>query len=328
MSSENSNPGGEATDGRNSLPPLKSRQSGKRGHADRGVAVASTAAIILVLAAVGVAWYTYPGVRQYANQIARVPGLEDSMKQAGEQLDGVKRELGAWPDQWKTLQERVAALDQSLKGDLRRARAESQGLMRSAQERLRAEFTERERLLEARLDKLQTKQESEETRTASLQEEITSLRTQLSELRRDVTVAGQNANREVGDLQQRVSQGEDELATVATALQRERVDFEITKNATRKIAPGVLARVSHTDIRQRRFSGWIVLVPEGRTLWIRDQSVQQPFIFYSGKERRPSELVITHLTREGTAGYLLLPGGEGAREQANEASNEIHMAQR
>jgi hypothetical protein len=56
--------------------------------------------------------------------------------------------------------------------------------------------------------------------------------------------------------------------------------------------------------------------------------VQQPFIFYSGKERRPSELVITHLTREGTAGYLLLPGGEGAREQASEASNEIQMAQR
>ena len=118
----------------------------------------------------------------------------------------------------------------------------------------------------------------------------------------------------LGDLQQRVSQGENELATVTTALRRERVDFEITKNATRKIAPGVLARVSHTDIRQRRFSGWIVLVPEGRTLWIRDQSVQQLFIFYSGKERRPSEIVSTHLTREGTAGYLLLPE---AREHAS-----------
>jgi len=325
VSFENSNHG-KTTDSRNSLPPLKSRQPGKRGHADRGVAVASIAAIIVVLAAVGVAWYTYPGVRQYANQIARVPGLEDSMKQVGEQLDGVKRELGAWPDQWKTLQERVEALDQTLKGDLRRARAESQGLMRGVQERLHAEFTEREKLLEARLNELQTKQESEEIRTASLQEEITSFRTQLSELRQGVAVAEQNANRDVGDLQRRVSQGENELATVATALKRDRVDFEITKHATRKIAPGVLARVSHTDIRQRRFSGWIVLVPEGRTLWIRDQSVQQPFIFYGGQDRRPKELVITHITREGTAGYLLLPAGE--REQASEASNDIRMAQR
>ena len=327
-----------------SLPPLKSRNNRRdsppssrnvgvddlvedvysvphgwrSGEARQGIAAASVVSIVLVLALVGAAWYAYPRFREYVSQLAQVPLLGGSIAQAVERLGNVERQLETWPERWKAMQEQMADLDRTLKDRFRLAQTETQSLIKGVQESLRREFSERERVLEARLNQLEENQESETTRVADLQHEVASLGIRMRSVQQEVAAGGEHTNQDLGDLKQRLARNEDQLEKVAGDIHRDRIDFEIARNATQEIAPGVLARISNTDVRYRQFSGWILLVPEGRTLWFRDQSVQQPVTFYRVSEQRPRELVITHISRESAAGYLLLPEEEAtaARERA------------
>ena len=62
-----------------------------------------------------------------------------------------------------------------------------------------------------------------------------------------------------------------------------------------------------TNTAYRRVNGWLWLMPDRRTVWIRGQNVQQPVIFYTQEDPRLRELVITHVTKNSVAGYVLLP---------------------
>jgi len=100
-----------------------------------------------------------------------------------------------------------------------------------------------------------------------------------------------------------------DLASLRDELGRDRVDFEVAKNRSSELAPGISLGVTRTDIRYRRFDGWVWLLPDRRTVWVRDQVAQRPVVFYSKVDHRPYELVITHVTGNSVAGYLLAPSG-------------------
>jgi hypothetical protein len=42
-----------------------------------------------------------------------------------------------------------------------------------------------------------------------------------------------------------------------------------------------------------------------RTVWARGQNAQQPVVFYSQRDSRSHELVITQVTKQGVVGHLL-----------------------
>jgi hypothetical protein len=320
------------------LPPLKSRNSDALGlkpnasegtdgfAADRigegvcsirnrsrddrtrsGTTTASIAVFIVIAALAVAAWHVYPRFREYVQQLARVAGVEDSVKRIGERLNGVERTLENWPDQWKELQRSVTGLDQKLRNDLLLARDEARKLVSNAQQQLRAEFADNQNTTDARLDQLEAGRDSDRILMAGLQQQTESLRQQYAGVRNDLEVAETATGRGLSDLRRRVEQSESGLAGVTRELERDRFDFEISKNHALEIAPGIEARIDRTDVRRRRFGGWIRLIPEGRTLWIRDQSVQQPVVFYSAPDQKPRELVITNVNRDAVAGYLLLP---------------------
>ena len=63
-------------------------------------------------------------------------------------------------------------------------------------------------------------------------------------------------------------------------------------------------------VRQWRFfavAGRILVVPDGRILWIRDQGVQQPVAFYCHKDERAYEVVFTRVNRDSALGYVVMP---------------------
>jgi sortase A len=86
-----------------------------------------------------------------------------------------------------------------------------------------------------------------------------------------------------------------------------KVTFSVSANHSRQLAPGISFGLSGTDVTYHRVNGWMWVMPDRRTIWLRDQSAREPVIFYGSQDGRRHELVITSVTANSVAGYLLLP---------------------
>jgi sortase A len=86
-----------------------------------------------------------------------------------------------------------------------------------------------------------------------------------------------------------------------------RVSFNIPVHHSRELAPGISVGITDADVDAGRVYGWMWLMPDRRTMWLRDQPVQDPLIFYSGPKGSRHELTITNVSANSVSGYLLLP---------------------
>ena len=115
-----------------------------------------------------------------------------------------------------------------------------------------------------------------------------------------------------------VTPGSAKLATTVSARSRQRnamivqgragerkTGFVVRRDHSQQLAPGISFGLTGTDEAARRVDGWMWLMPERRTIWVRDRRVLDPVVFYSGADGRRCELVITHVTQNGVTGYLL-----------------------
>ena len=292
------------------LPPLESgdwRQRRRR----KKIALGLTALLLLALAGMGATRYGYPTWQKYTHQLAEIPGLRDSLAGFAKRVDIAEEKLRAWAGDRDSLQERMQKLETKMSHGLQLARKQSQELIIQSQHRMQAEIDRRAEMMQARLDRLESSHESERARMARLEADVTAVRQDLS---REIAAGRQDASRDLARVDQQlagldrqVDRGRRNVDALTWQLDRRRVDFEITKNHSRELAPGISLGVTRTDIGYRRFDGWLWLLPDRRTVWVRGQGAQQPVVFYSKQDGRPRELVITHVTKNSVVGYLLLP---------------------
>jgi sortase A len=97
------------------------------------------------------------------------------------------------------------------------------------------------------------------------------------------------------------------LEGAAHRLAGRKVRFEVSKDHSCQLAPGISFGLTGTDMYDHRVSGWMWVMPDRRTIWLRDQSVQVPVIFYGQQDGKKRELVITSITQTQVKGYLFLP---------------------
>jgi hypothetical protein len=90
-----------------------------------------------------------------------------------------------------------------------------------------------------------------------------------------------------------------------------RLDFEVTKNHSSSVAPGIALQVNATDVSYQKVSG-SVLTPDRHTIWLRQLKVQEPVFLTSFADGRTRELVITRVNKTGAVGYVLVPAQETA----------------
>lgn len=89
-----------------------------------------------------------------------------------------------------------------------------------------------------------------------------------------------------------------------------RVDFEVSKNHGREVAPGINLGVSKTDVSYQRVSGSVWTSPDRHTTWLRQLKVQEPVFLTSFADGRTRELVITRVNKTGAIGYVLMPAND------------------
>jgi len=94
--------------------------------------------------------------------------------------------------------------------------------------------------------------------------------------------------------------------TIKSQATSRRVIFNVPMNHSRQLAPGISVGVTATDTGRQQMDGWMWLIPDRRTVWLRDQGIQSPRVFYGYKDGRRRELVITRVTPDSVMGYLIL----------------------
>jgi sortase A len=86
-----------------------------------------------------------------------------------------------------------------------------------------------------------------------------------------------------------------------------KVNFTIATHHSRELAPGVSLGITDTDVSGRRVDGWMWLMADRRTIWLRAQRVADPLVFYSGSDGKRRQVTITNVTSNSATGYLSQP---------------------
>lgn len=81
-----------------------------------------------------------------------------------------------------------------------------------------------------------------------------------------------------------------------------RVFFNISIGHSRQLAPGISIGIDKTEPSGFQVDGWMWIMPERHTVWLKHLPAQQRVTFYQSGEQR--ELLITEVTANSAAGYL------------------------
>ncbi|HEY6343583.1 MAG TPA: class D sortase [Bryobacteraceae bacterium] len=86
----------------------------------------------------------------------------------------------------------------------------------------------------------------------------------------------------------------------------QRIGFSIPLHHSRELAPGISLGISDADTARQDVNGWMWLMPDHRTIWLKSQRTNDPVVFYSEQSGKRREVHITGIGRDSVTGYLLL----------------------
>lgn len=111
----------------------------------------------------------------------------------------------------------------------------------------------------------------------------------------------------------REQQGEEhqELASITSSLPNRQVNFEVQKNQTAPLAPGISFQLTKTDVRHQRFDGLIESAPGNQAVSVQSQGIRNPIMFYPSDNGKGFLLVVTRVDEAKAYGYLLIPSDNG-----------------
>ena len=293
------------------------KEEAEQRHKLRIRAVWGTLAVV-ALALLYAAWRAYPILQPQSLLPARLASLPfqlasvtDTLAAASKRADATDAKVNQLASAWDATRGRFATLESQVSSNLQAASKETRSLVNQIQRRIEVALEKRLQVLQTRVSRVEAGQEAAQARVAKLEQELAAAREenalQLALLQQDRERTLNRVDEQLASLDQQVKGGKSELAAVQTQIEHRRVEFEAGANHTRELAPGVTLQVSRTNVNQQRFDGWVFLMPDRRTMWVRGQGLQQPLVFYSREDSRPRELVITRVTKYSVIGYVLLP---------------------
>ena len=268
-----------------------------------------TCLVLLAASVGGIYWFA---IRDQNARLAELPSLRSSLGQVGEQITQLQAKIMSWDEQ--DFNGRLGNLETRLEAGLQSVRRQARNTADAASARLRAEFVAMANAMDNRVSHLESQRETDRAQLASLQGELSRLKQEVAQQEARLEGAGQNISMDKALLEQRIVAARDEaregrrdLERLAQSLKTNRIDFEVSKGRSQRLAEGISVSVTGIDVAKRRINGWMWIMPDRKTIWLRNQGAMQPVIFYSAADGRRREVVFTHVTGNGAVGYLLLP---------------------
>lgn len=300
-----------------SLPPLEPASSLSRSRRRTYLGLGVAMALLAGAVAAGY-YYSRPIQEKYQGILAQWPALQQSVSAMSVRMNALENNVRAWAGDRQVLEGRMTKLESQAGQTLRAAKKQAEETALALERRLEARTNRRLDAVESRVDQLDGEQEAaqqqDSARLARLEQDVATLRQdatrQIATVRHEGRAELVQVDQKVAGLGQRLDRNRRDLDAVSGELGRERVAFEVSKNHSRELVPGISLGVTRTDVRYRKFDGWVWLLPDRRTVWVKGQGAQQPVVFYSKLDHRPYELVITHVAGKSVAGYLVTPRGK------------------
>jgi predicted negative regulator of RcsB-dependent stress response len=273
--------------------------------------------LLLVAALVGGAFYLYPRVKNYQAAFLQFADVRHTVESVGDQMKQATAQIEAQGDDQRNLRSQVGQLARSMQTKIEVAAQQARESSADLYTRIQSQVDERLKGFETRVTRLESSSDAQQTRLADLQRELGQARGEIAQqsdelaaVRRQVEQTGADHERQLAALKQGEDSARHDVDSIEAKLSVRRVDFEVTRNHSQELGEGVSLGVTGTDIGHRTISGWMWLMPDRRTIWLKSQNVQTPVVFYGQQDGKKRELVITGVTRSSVTGYLLVPGSQ------------------
>lgn len=268
---------------------------------------------ILAFCLIGALWLAYPTVKGQARSTGEILGLKNLSTAIGERMNAAESQLGAWKAMLPDMTTRMDRIEGSVKSGLQTARSQAQ----AAAMQVKQDVNRSLQNVESRVAGVESNQREAHDTVAQLQQQVAGLQRELAVVQQEATAAGarlkelqdghQATNTEVSGVKQAVASNQTALDSITNNLNRQRIEFQVPKNKTQEIAPGIFLTVKGIDVGKQQVDGLLKIGPEDRSFSIHQQSIQKPLMFYLRGETRPTELVLMQAGKQFVSGYVLVP---------------------
>ncbi len=281
----------------------------KQRHTGPWIAIA-----VLAAATAGLCWYSYPALSRMPATLAQFPVLQKSIEGMNARLSETEARLKSWGGSQQELEAQLAKLRIEMMSRLRAASKQARDLNADLYKRVHAEMATQTQGIETKIAQVESASEAGRATVDKLEAEVTTLRQQaaqqadeLRNVRSELDRAGATRDQQLASLNQQLGRATRDVEGLSRKLAVKRVDFEVTRNHSQQLTEEVSLGVTGTDVSHRRISGWMWLMPDRRTIWLRGQGAGQPVVFYGYQDGKRREMVITNVAKDSVTGYLLLP---------------------
>ncbi|HXC31353.1 MAG TPA: hypothetical protein VNZ56_02710 [Verrucomicrobiae bacterium] len=269
---------------------------GRRGHSKM------LWALVLILGAAlgGLAYYGYRMAKTQDVQIAQLFGSQGTLTTLGQRADAVENKLQGLAGDWQGMAQRMTKLEGRVTADAQQTRKYAETLTQQLHQQITAEIDARTSPLDARLRQMESEEANQRAQVAQLQANDANLKQEIAGVRDD-------NGRAISGMRAQEEDNARDVGALSQKLDRQRIDFEMAKGESKELAPGVDLRIRGMNPAYQRYHGSIFLLQDHRTVWLKDQSVNEPVRIFHKDGGEPYELVVTDVTKKAVAGYLLAP---------------------
>lgn len=264
------------------------------------------------------AWYGSNELSKQAGVVEKFPALNDLVTSVGNRVSRAESRIQEWAIEKDGIFSRLQSLERSLEAKMALAAQKARQAGESAAIQTRTEMDRRAQLADSRLEKLEAAHQAGRQDLAGLRTELAQVKQSIEQQESRMLASEKNgysdrefAMQRIDSVQKQMRQSEGEtrgeVHKLARSIANDRIDFEVSRNRNRQLAPGVSMTVTGIDVAHRKINGWMWVMPDRKTIWLRDHGAMQPVVFYSSIDGKRREMVFTHVTRDAAVGYLLLP---------------------
>jgi chromosome segregation ATPase len=259
---------------------------------------------VLALALIGASIAGYYALQEHGASLAQIPVVQKALDSLGPRMSAAEETLRGWTDDWAAITARMDKVEKTAGTTLRAAKDYATQQSAKVHHEVQAEMDNRTQALQANISQLAAAQQEDRGQLAKLQDDVASAR-------RETALQVAQVQRETGEdlrgLDGQIARTQMDIDSLSRHQDLRRLDFEVSKDLAREVAPGISLTVSDTNVSYQRVEGRIHVVPDGRILWIRGQGIEQPVRFYSHEDERAYEVVFTRVNKDGAIGYVLMP---------------------
>src|SRR6266852_2468156 len=139
--------------------------------------------VILTLAVIGLgvlAWYAYPELKRHEATLKSLPSVQQLVDGMSDRLKDVNSKLSEWAKDKQTLSDRLAKLGQHTETQLQAVRKQVEEASAETMRRVETQIQDKVQAVDARLERLESARNGDQTRVADLQRELDQVRGELA----------------------------------------------------------------------------------------------------------------------------------------------------